>query len=204
MIESWTAKTKLEWIDRLGEKLGILPDALRALDCAWCASQTAWAFPMRDGDDSIIGIRLRNGSGQKWAVKGSRQGIFIPRFPVTPTVCICEGPTDTATAISMGIFAVGRPSCCCGNDQIKAAFERLNVRRALIISDNDKPGVDGAVRLAADLQIPTCTFVPPAKDLREFVRNGGTLQLIETIAKDLVWNMPHKNFESAAKIQDEP
>src|SRR6185295_4140079 len=91
--------------------LGVKSEALEALGCAWAEPYRAWAFPMRNGDRNVIGIRLRNDAGHKWAVKGSKQGLFSPSYPASQTGFICEGPTDTAAALSIGLWAIGRPSC---------------------------------------------------------------------------------------------
>lgn len=189
MLE-WSQHTPPEWIDRMAVSLGVTALSLTMLCCAWAAPHNAWAFPMRDGDGEIIGIRLRAQDGKKWAVTGSRQGIFVPISPAERTVYICEGPTDTAAALSIGLFAVGRPSCTGGTDQLKVTIERLGICKAVLASDNDKPGLKGAAKLAQEIGVPTCTFIPPAKDLRAFVNNGGTKQLIETLTRSMVWNIP--------------
>jgi hypothetical protein len=58
---------------------------------------------MNDGKRSVIGIRLRNDLGRKWAVTGSRQGLFLPGPHPGQTVLIVEGPTDAAAAVDLGV-----------------------------------------------------------------------------------------------------
>ena len=60
--------------------------------------------------------------------------------------------------------------------------------KAIIVSDNDKPGLDGARKVGGELKLPYAVYVPPAKDLREFVRLGGTRAMIENTLKGTVWN----------------
>jgi hypothetical protein len=141
---------------------------------------------MCDGFGRVVGIRLRNERG-KFAVRGSRQGIFLASVPAQKTLFVCEGPTDTAAAVELGLFAVGRPNCCCGGDEIKVFARRHTVSRVVVISDNDKPGLDGARKVGSELQLPFAIYVPPAKDLREFLRLGGTRLMIENTLKGLVW-----------------
>ncbi|MEY4385238.1 MAG: hypothetical protein RLY20_521, partial [Verrucomicrobiota bacterium] len=134
----------------------------------------------------IVGIRLRNEHG-KFAVRGSRQGIFVAETPPQKTLFVCEGPTDLAAALELGLFAVGRPNCCCGGPEIKVFTRRHDVARVVLISDNDKPGLDGARKVGAELKLPFAIYVPPAKDLREFVRLGGTRAMIENTLKGTLW-----------------
>jgi hypothetical protein len=60
----------------------------------------------------------------------------------------------------------------------------------VIVSDNDKPGLDGARKVGGELKLPYAIYVPPAKDLREFVRLGGTRAMIENTLKGTVWDLP--------------
>ena len=106
------------------------------------------------------------------------------------TLYVCEGPTDTAAAVELGLFAVGRPNCCCGGPEIRTYARRHSVRRVVLIADNDKPGLDGAKKVGGELRMPFAVYVPPAKDLREFVRLGGTRALIENTVKSTVWQRP--------------
>jgi len=133
-------------------------------------------------------IRLRNERG-KFAVRGSRQGIFLAAVPAQKTLFVCEGPTDTAGAVELGLFGVGRPNCCCGGAEIRTYARRHECAKAVIVSDNDKPGLDGARKVGGELKLPYAVYVPPAKDLREFVRLGGTRAMIENTLNHTVWNV---------------
>jgi hypothetical protein len=121
-------------------------------------------------------------------VRGSKQGIFIADVPPQKILIVREGPTDTAGAVELGLFAVGRPNCCCGGHDIKILCRRLDVSHVVVISDNDKPGLDGARKVGAEIKLPFAMYVPPAKDLREFVRLGGTRAMIENTLKSTIWN----------------
>jgi hypothetical protein len=186
MIREWQAATSQAALEDFAQELGLSAAVLKCVGAAWAAPHQAWAFPMRDGYGNVVGIRLRNQHG-KFAVRGSRQGIFLMDRVAQETLFVCEGPTDTAAAVQLGLFAVGRPNCCCGGSEIRIFARRHECQRVVMISDNDKPGLDGARKVGAELKLPFAIYVPPAKDLREFVQLGGTREMIENTLKGTVW-----------------
>lgn len=189
LYKGWERETDPQHLDGFAMSLGVDTDALRAIGCAW--ARTAWAFPMRDDHKSVIGIRLRGEDGKKWAIKGSRQGLFIPTdYPYCVddgTMYIVEGPTDLAAAMTIGLYAIGRPSCLGQEPMIKSYLQNTKVRRIVIVSDNDTPGLTGARRLQQHLARYSCVFTPPTKDMREYVQRGGTAMMIEASTRDLIW-----------------
>lgn len=187
LIMEWAAETSIDALDDFAVRLGVSVDALAALNACYAHQHRAWAFPMLDGHGSPVGIRLRADDGRKWAVKGSKQGIFLPEIEPQKTVFVCEGPTDTSAALSLGLYAIGRPSCNCGGLEIKTACKRLGVTRAVIVADNDTPGLQGAEKIKGELKMPSCIYVPPAKDLRQFLALGGTKLMIENEIRHTVW-----------------
>lgn len=189
---NWRICTEPVKVDAFARHLGVNDQALWDLGAAWAWQHSAWAFPMHDGAGKIDGIRLRNDAGDKWAVKGSHQGIFMPRvWPSVPDMAlICEGPTDTAAALTLGFYAIGRPSCVGCEDIIVATIRRLAIRRVVVVADNDGPGKAGAERLSKTLRVPNKTIVPPGKDIREWVRNGATQELVNFFINQKLWRMP--------------
>jgi hypothetical protein len=182
----------------LAEGLGVSLAALTDLQASWSASASAWAFPMRGGDGKVVGIRLRSGDGRKWAVRGSREGLFYPdRAPDDHTAVICEGPTDTAAALTLGLWAVGRPSCTGGVPQLKALCRRLVINFVVVVGDNDppkarpgghwQPGFDGARKLGAALGLRWKLLIPPAKDLRAWVGSGATREDFDALIHEQDW-----------------
>jgi hypothetical protein len=199
LMSLWRARTCPTAYELLGRALGVAPAALAALGAGWAAPYRAWAFPMRDGAGATVGIRLRDESGRKWAVKGSREGLFYPEStPADHTAWVVEGPTDAAAGLTLGLWTVGRPSCTGAEAALGALFKRLAIHRAIIIADRDepktrpngdqwRPGSSGAQRLAASLRVPTKTIFPAAKDLREWVRRGVVKSEVECIAGAFPW-----------------
>ena len=186
LMRDWALATAPGALAEFARDLGLSARSLCAVDAVWALPHAAWAFPMCDGHGNIVGIRLRNAHG-KFAVRGSKQGVFLAAVAPQKTLFVCEGPTDLAAAVELGLFAVGRPNCCCGGLEIKVYARRLSVARVVMVSDNDKPGLDGARKVGGELKLPFALYVPPAKDLREFVRLGGTRAMIENTLKGTVW-----------------
>lgn len=207
IISEWSANTSELDLGELAESLGVSVESVAALGAAkafwrkglWSLEKfpaRAWAFPMRDGHGNIIGIRMR-ANGQKWAVTGSRNGIFIPQmYPMRYKVAyLPEGPTSTAAALTMGLFAIGRPACHIGGPDIKVVLKRLGISRVVIVADSDdkptglRPGYDGAVKLAKEIGVRSIIWTPPTKDIRDFYRAGGTKEVIESELKNFVWKI---------------
>lgn len=191
--QRWFDATEFGYMDAFGILLGVDTDALRSIGCAWAEPHNAWAFPMKDAGGKVIGIRLRNMQGHKWAVKGSRQGLFIPTdypFGSDGTLWICEGPTDLAAALTLGLVAIARPACLGQETMLIEYIRAQRVKRVVIVTDNDDPGLRGAAKLQGSLPVLSCVWIPPCKDIREFLNRGGDRRMIEASISDLVWVRP--------------
>lgn len=200
MMRRWFAATTQADYQHLSEMLGVSAESLRCLKCAWAPEHRAWAFPMRNGSGTVVGIRLRSESGDKWSVKGGHEGVFVPSCVPDHTAYIVEGPTNLAALLSLGKFGLGRPSCSGGIAHLAATCARLSIQRAVILADNDddkfnagthfNPGIDGARRLAADLGVACCIALTPAKDIRKSVQLGMTGHVLDSMVNKLVWMNP--------------
>lgn len=199
----WRGETavKQHRITELARLLQIDELPLNLIGTAWASDHGAWAFPMVDATKRVIGIRLRNDKGDKWAVRGGRSGLFYPHITPTKRAFICEGATDVCALLHIGLFAIGRPSCNDGGAILCEMLPKLGVRSVVIVADHDgdksrpdgstyNPGVDGSVRLSERLPVPNCIWLPPTKDAREFVRHGGTAVQIEAMIKNVRWKQP--------------
>jgi len=138
----------------------------------------ALTFPMEREPGRVVGIRLRMVGGDKFAIRGGREGIFVPRgFDPAAPVLVAEGPTDTAALIGLGFNAIGRPSCTGGRAQIIARIK--HAPSVAVVADRDGPGQAGAQSLALALRahvtnVRLVTPPGPFKDAREWVRGGAT------------------------------
>jgi hypothetical protein len=196
-------RRKWDWrdADGLALDLGVDMDALETLQPAYDAMNEAFAFPMRDGAGKVCGIRLRNFEGRKWAVRGSKEGLFYdPGLEIGDDLVVCEGPTDTAAAISLGLRAVGRPSCAGGADALAELARRLRVKRVSIVADHDAPhrrpdgsawypGREGAAALAKGLKRMWRMILPPAKDFRAWLHGGATADQFNALASSASWKL---------------
>lgn len=187
----------------LATMLGLPAESLIQLEAGWNGKE--YTFPMYDGRCECIGIRLRAEKGAKFAVKGSKNGLFVPLAGAYPdsrqTLYICEGETDTAALVAMRIPAIGRPACQTGTEYIKQFLG--NTRRdVIIIADRDKPherpdgtlsrpGIEGAQRLAQaihGLVRGVKVVLPPLhKDVRAWYHAGGTGNAVLSLAANTAW-----------------
>lgn len=140
-----------------------------------------WAIDERDAQGEVIGTAYRFPDGRKGFQKGGRRGL-IYSHPLAASagqpVFVCEGASDTAAVIGLGLEAVGVPMAGqCG----ETLTELLRGRRIVIIRDADTAGTNGTERLVRATQ-SSCESVkvidPPlkAKDAREAILKGATAQ----------------------------
>lgn len=154
------------------------PIELYKMGLGWCDG--SWTLPIFNGQHQIIGIQRRTPEGKKRFIKGSRHGIFTTvKKPVAGgTLFICEGATDTATAMVLGYKAVGRTCCTAGIGEVIEWLSRIYYESIYIISDNDehKAGQRGAKKLADKilaLKLPLKSIIiPSAKDLTEWYKGA--------------------------------
>jgi hypothetical protein len=180
-------------VERLAASIGVSPGSLSRLKIAWAAPHQAWAFPMCNAEHKTIGIRLRAEDGQKWAVRGSRNGLFWPDDLVNGgALLLCEGPTDTAALLDLACDAIGRPSCAGAIDMVVEVVQHLRRRDVVVVADADGPGIDGADRLAQALtqagRRPKVICPLAGEDARAWVRGGATRAVVDAvIAGALYW-----------------
>lgn len=190
IIRKWSEDTPESSYRYLAQSLGVSIQSLLNIGTVWSVPHNAWAFPMFDGYRNTIGIRLRDQAGHKWAVTGSRQGLFLPAVEPQETVWVCEGPTDTAAGVTIGLYCIGRPSCRGSVVDLNTAIRQAGSRRVVILADNDGPGYSGALDFQKQCPIPSLILVPPAKDLRKFVQMGGTKPVLTALMTGMLWRTP--------------
>ncbi len=170
-------------LKRQADNLGVTTHGLIRLSVGWDGS--ALTFPMKNAKEDTIGIMRRFPDGNKLSIKGGTLGLFTPSWFCDPfaKLLVCEGATDAAAALSLGINnVIGRPNCGAGGKLIGELVEARKVKRVVIISDNDDAGVHGARDLAKMLcgAARVKIITPPAgiKDMRDWYKKGCTRQAI--------------------------
>jgi hypothetical protein len=195
-------------LNEFAKAIGLTVPSLERLRIGWDADQHAWSFPMLDPDCRVVGIRLRRPNGFKFAVRGGREGLFIPdEWTLTAGkgpeafLLICEGPTDSAALLDLGFSNVlGRPSCTGGIRFLAELVQRLGGPNAVIVADNDTPGAQGACNLASVLAVYAGSvrlIHPPQgiKDVRDWLRQGGT----KTDVERAIQNAPSRGLSLRAR-----
>ncbi len=162
-------------------RIGVTVASLERLRVGWNEDGESWTVPMRDAQGRFVGIQHRyHPHHGKRVERGHRSGVFEP-FQLD--VCggellVCEGASDTAAALSIGLEAIGRFSCSATADEIVARIRKHRPRLVVVIADNDVPGMRGAEQLCAKLDGIAQAEIrtPPAgiKDLREWTQAGAT------------------------------
>lgn len=180
----------------LAQELGVSEASIGSLLLGWSVEHAAYTFPMRDGDGRIIGIRTRYRNGEKRAILGSQNGLFIPRGEPHGEIWICEGPTDCAALLTVGVYAVGRPSNTGGHDHLVRYCQRhRQCRDVVIVADRDaKPVTENATmtaarELAASLKKAgkRVKLIRPRrgiKDVREWINRGANAATLRAVIKD--------------------
>jgi phage/plasmid primase-like uncharacterized protein len=155
------------------------PEPLVSLRVGWVEECKASSWPMRDAKGRVIGIRLRCPKrAKKWAVTGSRAGLFIPADLACTAgrLFVSEGPTDTAALLSIGLAVVGVPSAGGAADLVAALVRERGPIEVIVMADADGPGRAGAESLAEVLLSvrPVRVVSPPDgfKDARNWIGRG--------------------------------
>jgi len=136
----------------------------------------AWTFPLKDNLFNTIGIQRILPDGRKRTFKHSRMGLLLPLHTRWyKPLYICEGVSDTATALDIGLNAIGKVCAGSGDDLIEDLLpDYLDVS---IMADNDNAGIVAAEKLKTRLTNSTrcVTIIIPEEgnDLREFVELKG-------------------------------
>lgn len=121
-VIDWTAEAKKYQCSRhaehyrheLAQTLGVSVAALESLWVGWGYDREPWwSFPERSPRGGIVGIVRRYKDGRKKMIQHGTHGLYYSAMWATTRgpVYIPEGGSDTAALITIGLPAIGRPSC---------------------------------------------------------------------------------------------
>ncbi len=185
-----------------GWNIGVDWGAVERMAPVWDDSEGAFAWPMRNAEGEVVGLRLRGWKGGNWSIRGGSEGLFLPVKAEYPDgeLVVCEGPTDTAAALSLGLPAVGRASCVGGVDLLRRYCNRHRISMITVVADKDelkkrpngsewRPGREGAQALGKALKRMWRMVTPPCKDMRDWYHQGCTPELFATVASAQPWSV---------------
>lgn len=157
--------------------LGVSWVTLHSFGVGWAGR--AFSFPMRDAKFNVVGVRFRSESGQKWSLRGSRNGLFLPTdllsLPVvSDKILLCEGATDAIVLRHAGFAVAGRPNHTAARDMAVELVRSVS-QDPVVVADNDPSGdgLRGARKLAAMFSNPAPIIMPRQhKDIRACYNTG--------------------------------
>jgi len=175
VMEKDIKKPKICWEDRLkhkiagfhpelilAENIGVGQKALRKFNIAINKANSHYLIPMYQGVE-ICGIQeqwIEKNERIKKSQRYSHQGWFVPDldWDTKKPIYICEGFSDTTVLVDMGFQAIGRYNAAV----IKPLVGIKDWEKVIIISDNDKVGLDGSKKLQS--QLLSAIVAVPARD----------------------------------------
>lgn len=166
-----------------------------------------WAISERNAAGEIIGTAYRDCAGGKAFKPGGKRGLIV-MWPlgsyagtsaVNP-VFVCEGASDTAALLGLGLDAVGVPMAGQCGDMLTELLADLHV---VIVADADDAGRRGANKLAAGLltRCPSVRIIEPpekAKDARAAVIAGANAGAFRALVASTPPMVPGLGAGSAA------
>ncbi len=141
-------------------------------------------IPVYGTTRKIVGIQRRKRNIKRY-MKYSGMGVFVPSaFFQDPsdTLAVCEGWTDTVTALEYGYNAIGKVNAYVGNEEVLAyAMTHPKITKVILFADSNEDGVGlaGAEETAELLnEFETRVVLTPEKDLRKCKQKGMTIHEI--------------------------
>jgi 5S rRNA maturation endonuclease (ribonuclease M5) len=187
MVTYCASMSLMDWT-MLSQNLGLPAMSLqRYFVGKYTCDRPAFTFPMWTGLGKLCGIRIRDLTGAKWSVTGSKNGLFIPTVLTGQSpLIIVEGGTDAVTLTTLGFDTIGRFNCSGGLEDIKIFLRKNPYKKVVIMSDNDVahyrkngsvyfPGQEGAAKLSEQLG-GLQVIKPPTKDMKAWYCKGATRQ----------------------------
>lgn len=149
----------------LAPLLGVSLDSLERLRVGTGSDTSCFtSWPERDATGAVVGIVRRYLDGRKLHMPGGSHGLYLPEAwsEATGPVLLPEGGSDTAALLTMGLSAIGRPSCTSGVDKLATVLKATN-RAVVVLGESDrKPGRVGTVA-SCPTDCDGCSWCWPGK-----------------------------------------
>lgn len=181
-------------IERTAQILGIDLWALKDLGVGFDPVQIAIIFPEFDGQGRVVGLATRQGDGRKQMLPRSHRGLYLSADSLESVepIFVCEGPTDAAALMTMGLPAIGRPSAFGGIEHLVDLLGAMpRDREIIILGENDEksdgrwPGREAAIKTADTLRerlgrtVEVALPLDGAKDVRAWLLEQRESQYLE-------------------------
>lgn len=106
-------------------------------------------IPYYDVNSSLLYYKYRANNKKIWSdknIKTQPYGLWkLKNIPPYSTLWIVEGESDTQTLWQNGFYALGLPGAQNIKEEYFEPLTKLNLRRILIVSENDKPDANGNI-----------------------------------------------------------
>lgn len=124
----------------LAQQLGVSVESLDSLWVGWGYDREPWwSFPERDAGGRVAGIVRRYKDGRKKMLRWGTHGLYYSALWATMPgpVYLPEGGSDTAALITLGVPAIGRPSCRGGVALLASMLGQRKDRMIVVVGEND-------------------------------------------------------------------
>ena len=158
-IEIWHSRARQR--NRLAAALGMSRASLDELIVGWDGQ--CWTFPEKNHRGLYIGVNRRHADGQKMCLLGSRRGLsYVAGWADRPgPILICEGGSDVAAGVTMGLCMIGRPSNTGGVEYLVKMLGHYLNRKMVVLAERDRKASVTVPGHTADC--PGCALCWPGK-----------------------------------------
>ena len=138
-LEKRRGPTIAYYLAELAKVIDVSLESLNRLRIGYDEKTRRWWMPERDEYGSIVGINARGRDGKKICVPGSKRGLtYADGWQDSDSVMLVEGASDTASALTAGLSAIGRPSNIGGCDMLATMLYPVRWKRIFVFGENDR------------------------------------------------------------------
>lgn len=151
-------------------------------------------WPERRQGGMVVGIVRRyrvgvsEGGGNKLTVPGSKHGLYLPRnwWQSPGPVVLCEGGSDTAALLTMGMCAIGRPSNVAGVNLLIGVLREFE-RPIIVLGERDQKLERVGTTKSCPANCDGCAWCFPGR----FGARATAERLAKSLSgKRIMWRMP--------------